>query len=52
MEDDSGKIFHGRNLDYSLDSAMLRAITIVVDFVKNGTVSGMLIWVRAWLKKK
>jgi len=35
-EDKQGNILHGRNLDYS-GPAMMREMTIQVDFIKNGT---------------
>ena len=35
-ESSEGKIFHGRNLDYSLETASLRKATIVVNFQSQG----------------
>jgi len=35
-EDKQGNMYHGRNLDYS-GPAMMREMTIQIDFIKNGT---------------
>lgn len=37
-QDSKGNIFHGRNLDYDMGS-LLKNITVIVDFVRNDTVS-------------
>ncbi len=36
-EAENGTIYHGRNLDYHLFTDILRNMTIIVDFQKNGT---------------
>lgn len=37
-QDDKGRIWHGRNLDYGMGT-LLRNITVIVDFTRNDKVN-------------